>query len=185
MKTRTSTPTRGERLPSAQRGATLFVGLIMLLLLTLHAIAALHTGTTQLRIAGNVQDRRSAEAAAETAIGALISSPVFPDDPAGTASTVRSIDIDGNGSVDFDVALVAQCRSARALPPALIDPLAIDDIGCVGSSALGSSALCMLTQWDVQAVASVAGTSANTGARSEIHQGIAIRMPSSEAVPSC
>jgi hypothetical protein len=179
------TAKRNPRHIQAQRGATLLVGLIILALLTLHAIAALNTGTTQLRIIGNVQDRRAAEAAAETAIGALIAAPAFAGDPAGTATGSRAVDVDGDGRVDFDVVLTARCRTTRPLSAAALDPLLDEDAGCLGSSTLGAGSLCAQTQWDVQAVALSAGANAQTGVRSEIHQGIAIRMPAAAAVASC
>jgi hypothetical protein len=169
----------------AQRGATLFVGLIILALLTLHAIAALHTGTTQLRIVGNVHERRAAESAAETAIGALVATVAFPLDPAGTAVGSQPVDVDGDGRADFDVALTAQCRAARSLSSAALDPLLDEDAGCLGSSTLGAGSLCAQTQWDVQAVSISAGASAKTGVRSEVHQGIAIRMSAGAAAASC
>jgi len=168
-----------------QRGATLLVGLILLALLTLHAIGALHTGTTQLRIIGNVQDRRAAEAAADTAIGALVATPAFAGDPAGTATGSRPVDVDRDGRVDFDVAVTAQCRATRPLSSAALDPLLDDDAACLGSSTLGAGSLCAQTQWDVQAVSISAGTNAQTGVRSEVHQGIAIRMSAGAAAASC
>jgi len=168
-----------------QRGATLFVGLIMLLLLTLHAIATLHTGSTQLRIAGNAQDRRAVEAAADGVLGATIATATFADDPAAAAGGTRSIDVDGDGSADFDVALAAECRAVRPLPPVSIDGAGEDDAACISSASLNGGSLCMQTQWDVQAIAAVASGRPASGARSEIHQGVALRLPSHVALGSC
>ena len=179
------TTTRIRSSAHAQRGATLFVGLIILALLTLHAIGALHTGTTQLRIVGNVQDRRLAEAAAETALGALVASPSFAADPIAAAAGNRLVDVDGDGRADFEVTLTVQCRGTRVLAAAALDPLLDADSACLGSSTLGAGSLCAQTQWDVQAVAAVPSTGPQTGVRSEIHQGIAIRIATSAAAASC
>ena len=56
-----------------QRGATLIVGLIMLIALTLLVVSAIRSGTTNLRIAGNTQIQEEAKAAAQQAIEQYIS----------------------------------------------------------------------------------------------------------------
>ena len=62
---RTNTPTLGK-----QGGAILFVGLILMVVLTLLAFTALRTATMQERMAGNVRDRGIAFQAAESALRA-------------------------------------------------------------------------------------------------------------------
>ena len=168
-----------------QRGAVLIVGLIMLLLLTLHAISAFHTSAAQLRIVGNVQDRRAAEAAANQAIVKAMASADFAINPTRVAAAPAAVDIDGDGTSDFSVTLQPACRAIRALTIASIDAGSEVDFGCVSGTAFGSSALCAVAEWDVQATAAVAAARAQSGANVEVHQGASIRMPMSEAKPSC
>ena len=52
-------------------------------------------------------------------------------------------------------------------------------------AALGPSQLCVGAQWDVQALAVPAAGAAQTGARGEVHQGIAVRMTTSDAATGC
>src|SRR6185503_15141984 len=139
-----------------QRGATLLVGLIMLLLLTLHAIAAFHTSSTQLRIAGNTQDRHAAETAANLAVAQTLGAAEFAADPARAAATPVQVDLDGDGRPDFVVAVAPTCTATRPLPAASIDADAGDDFSCVSGTAFGATSLCVVTQWDVQASATTA-----------------------------
>lgn len=58
----------------AQRGATLVVVLIMLVILTLFAIAAVNLSSANLKVIGNMQARTAAEAAAAFAVEDTLSS---------------------------------------------------------------------------------------------------------------
>ena len=70
--------------PARQRGISLVLGLIMLVLLTLLAISAFQASNVNLRIAGNMQVRQETLAAAQTAIetGAELAGLHRPDDAA-------------------------------------------------------------------------------------------------------
>ena len=59
---------RTNAVPHAQRGVTLVVGLIMLLVLTLFAVSAIRLSSANLRTVGNMQARNEAAAAAQVAI---------------------------------------------------------------------------------------------------------------------
>jgi hypothetical protein len=168
-----------------QRGTSLLVGLIMLLLLTLHAIAAFHTGTTQLRIVGNLQDRHAADAAANQAIASALGTGEFATNPAAVAASPATVDVDGDGVDDFTVTFSPACKAARPLLPSTIDPDLDADFGCVSGAAFGAAPLCALTQWDVQATVTVTGAGPQTGAAVEVHQGATVRMTTSEANASC
>ena len=71
-----------------QRGISLVVGLIMLLLMTLLAISAFQASNVNLRIAGNMQVRQETLAAAQTATEQVLSSPAFID-PATPPAAAR------------------------------------------------------------------------------------------------
>lgn len=57
-----------------QRGATLLVSLIMLVVLTLFAVTGFNLSSVNLRIAGNFQMQKTMEAAAQEAIEQILSS---------------------------------------------------------------------------------------------------------------
>ena len=65
-----------------ERGATLIVSLIMLLLITLLAVSSFTLGKGNLQIVGNMQQRNQAFAAAQGAVAAVISSTQFTATPA-------------------------------------------------------------------------------------------------------
>jgi len=67
--------------PAAQRGATLAVTLVILLLLTLLGVSAMHNTTMEERMAGNSRDREMSFQAAEAALRAgerLLESVTLP-----------------------------------------------------------------------------------------------------------
>lgn len=75
MNTRRSHSLAGAR--SRQRGAALVIGLILLLILTLLAVAGMNTATLELQMAGNEQYQQRAFEAAETAIEQAIETGTY------------------------------------------------------------------------------------------------------------
>ena len=62
-----------------QRGISLVLGMIMLVLLTLLALSAFQASNVNLRIAGNMQVRQEILSATQTAIENVLSTPTFVD----------------------------------------------------------------------------------------------------------
>ena len=172
-------------LRGAQGGAALLVGLIMLALVTIHAVAAFTGGSTMLRIAGNMQGRQEAQAAGNMAVAQVLSSGLFMIDPAGVASNVFSVDINGDGAADFQVTVTPTCKSAKPLLNMDLDPDAPEDFMCVTGTAFGGSSLCSNSAWDLKAISRVAGGTAGAGISTEIHQGAVVRIETSEAGRVC
>ena len=82
----------------AERGATLVVVLIMLVILTLFAISAVNLTSANLKVIGNMQARKAADAAAQYALEQTLSSmsgftsyatPLTVTAPNGIAATVQ------------------------------------------------------------------------------------------------
>lgn len=71
-----------------QRGATLLISLIMLVVLTLFAVAGFNLSSVNLKIAGNYQAQKSMEAVAQQAIEQIISSAAAFDNPGAVAATL-------------------------------------------------------------------------------------------------
>jgi Tfp pilus assembly protein PilV len=86
-----------------QRGATLIVGLIMLVLITVMVTSAFTLSTTNLQSVGNMQFRDQAIAAANKAIEQVLSSP-FTTAP---VAQVIDVDLDNDDRIDYHVALDA------------------------------------------------------------------------------
>lgn len=99
------------RMPSGyrQRGATLIVGLIILLLFTMMISSTFMLSSTNLKAVGNMQSRNEALAAANMAINLMLST-AFTAAPA--ADTVN-VDLNNDGTDDYQVQLAQpQCVQA-------------------------------------------------------------------------
>lgn len=146
-----------------QRGVTLVVGLIFLLVMSLLAVSAIRFSSVNLRIAGNVQVQAEAMAAAEQAIEQVLGSAANFYAPLN-ARTI-DIDVDNNGSSDYRVAVSApECLLMQATP---------------GYSANFSGFAPQDGYWDLRAVA----TDTRSGATVEVHQGVRARVLASAGCP--
>jgi PilX N-terminal len=168
-----------------QHGATLLIGLIMLVLLTLHALAAYTTSTVQLRIAGNMQEKQEAQAAAGLAVGQVLSSTDFIVKAGEVAATPLDIDVNGDGAGDYQVTVTPTCTAAKPLRAADLDPGVPEDFQCMAGTAFQGMPLCVTSHWNLQAIAIPAMGTAATGVTAEINQGAVVRIDSGEARTFC
>ncbi len=157
-----------------QQGATLLIGLIMLVLLTLMAVTSFRLGKSNLQIVGNMQFRNETVRAAEEAVEAAISMPTSV-----SVASAANIDVNADGTPDVAVTITPTLVQAY-----VVDNIALDmpaDAGCsVGQiqnfatvgAATGNS-LCALTLYDLKVEAKEAATNTSV----ELHQGIAVQMP--------
>lgn len=165
-----------------QQGATLFIALIMLVVLTLFAVTAINLSNTNLRIAGNMQARAEVEAAAQQAIEQVISSD-FTTNPIAMSI---DIDINNDGTKDYTATIPTPvCLSSKPLLNSDLDTSIEADLKCLSSSAAPSGPVgpggpkstaqswCYKQQWDVQARV----TDSRTGASVNLHQGVFKRSP--------
>lgn len=103
--------------PKAQCGATLIVGLIMLLLLTLTIGGAFTLSGTNLKSVGNMQMRDEAIAAANIATEQVLSSP-FTNAPSEESINV---DINNDGTADYVVEIATpECISESEIPAVVV-----------------------------------------------------------------
>ena len=131
-----------------QRGATLIVSLIMLVVLTLFAVSAINLSNTNLKIVGNMQAQKMMEMVAQDAIERMLSSPTFY----GLAAAAQTFSISG-----FDVDVDApQCI------------LSVPATGYSATSGISPED----NDWEL--VARV--TDNLTGAAMALHQGLRVRM---------
>ncbi len=158
-----------------QRGVTLVIATIILVLMSLFIIAAINMTSVNFRIMGNEQVRNEAIAAGQQAIEQVVSTN-FPANP--QPQTVN-VDINGDGTTDYTVSVAKPvCQNSVPVKLTQLNIAAAADLPCFGSatSPLGASgnSLCSSTQWDI--AASVVDTN-NNGATATIHQGVGERVP--------
>lgn len=179
-----------------QKGASLVVSLVLLLLLSLMAANAFKNASNSLRIVGNTQSRQESLAAAQKAIEQTISSAAFSTDPEAVAATPVPVDINGDGTNDYTVSLDPKpnCYRSRTIKTRELNPEVPADLACVQSSNLTNSGLdsddavslsgnsmCATMEWDI--AATVNDTASNTDLA--VHQGVSVRVPEAEVDNLC
>jgi len=172
--------------PVRERGATLIVRLIMLLLLSLLAANSFTLAKGNLQIAGNLQQREQDLAAAQQAIELVVSSAQFTQTPGnallnpcgGIANTV-CVDVNGDGVADVNVTVIPTCLEHYVIPDVQLDFSSPDDKGCIMgvnqtfgvAGASNANSACANTVWDTQATA----TDTVSNARYVVDEGSAVR----------
>ena len=159
-----------------QRGATLVIGLIMLVLLTLMAVSSFNLGKSSLQIVGNMQYRSETLRAAEQAVETAISTPT-----ALTVPSNSSVDVNGDGVPDVTVGITPILVQAYVLKNNALNLNDANEVGCslgtaqsfgVAGSATGNS-LCAQVTYDLKAMSTEAATNTSV----ELHQGVALQVP--------
>ena len=180
-----------------QRGATLLVALIMLVVLTLFVVSALNTSKTNLQVVGNMQAKSEALAASQEAMEMVLSTTAFISSPAnavpvpcGAANTVCT-DVNGDGVADYVTTLTPapSCVTVQPIMNANLVLTNSEDLGCssgqqqqfgVAGAATGAS-LCSNSVWEI----TTQTTAVNSGASVKLIQGVGVRVSSDDAAASC
>ena len=144
---------------ASQRGATLIVGLIMIVLITLVVVNAFTLSSGNLKSVGNMQMREEAVAAANEATELVISSAFT----AGPTAQSINVDINKDGTTDYVVA-VAQPSCIKAVVSATAAP---SDVELGASMSAGST---WNTDWDIDSKI----TDAASGAAVRVRQGVRV-----------
>lgn len=188
--------TRRRAVRGYQRGAALFVSLVLLLALLWFVLSASRIGGQGLLIVGNLQAERQATAAAQRAIDQTLSSNAFTKDPAGVAAIPIATDIDGDGHDDLTAQLtpVPKCFRVRPIKTMELDVIKATDRVCLQSSggtgnlfevpntavASGDS-LCAYSEWNIGAKVDDATTRTSV----TVSQGVGIRVEKANANNFC
>ena len=153
----------------SQRGITLFVGLIMLVLITLLVTSAFTLSTTNLKSVGNMQSKNEAIAAANQAIEHVLSSPFF----AVPAPDELDVDINNDGVRDY-VASIATPVCVRA---------SIENVAVKTSGTLPTMSTNNLynTLWNIE----VTVNDAKTGAKTIIQTGTRVVLTQTQKESVC
>jgi Tfp pilus assembly protein PilX len=157
-----------------QRGSSLMVSLIMLVVLTLLVTAAMRSSNTNLRIAGNMQAQAETQAAVQKVIENVISS----DFTAAPAASTTSVDVNNDGVDDYTVSVAAPTCTTTAT-------VRNDDLSDTSTCWTdGYDSLCSREQWDVQATVSDSSNS-HTAAQMVVHQGVIRYIWTSQGHAAC
>ncbi|HEY0680793.1 MAG TPA: hypothetical protein VGD45_00535 [Steroidobacter sp.] len=159
----------------SQRGATLAIGLIMLVLITVLVTSAFNLSTTNLMAVGNMQSRDQAIAGANKAIEQVLSSP-FTDAP---AAQVIEVDIDNDDEPDYEVTF--------SVPACVRDSEIVIAGGAPSSVTLGekfavAGSTFHQTIWDL---AASARDLKGSGASVLVHQGVRVLLTQAEYDAAC
>ncbi len=162
----------------SQQGATLIISLVMLVMVTLLVVGSMSLSLTNLKVAGNMQYRSEALAAANLAMEQLIGTD-FTINPQAQTITV---DISRDGATDYTVNIAKPaCVKIKVLNNS--DLNLPTESACVAGAGMGMGAqsLCADTRWEVIATVQ----DANSGGVVTLHQGVDKRMESTLAQSQC
>jgi Tfp pilus assembly protein PilX len=180
-----------------QRGATLVVGLVMLVLATLIVLASFRLGMANLAIVGNAQNRNEGIASAQQAIEEAISSPllttapssIFPAPCAGPNTQCYDVNGDGRDDVTVTLTPAPTCVKAETIKNSSLDLAQEDDRRCTlgvaqnfGVAGAGTSdSLCSNSVWDIRALAD----DVSTRTTAVVNQGVGVRVRTVDIATSC
>ena len=155
---------------AAQRGATLIIGLILLVLITLIVVSAFTLSSSNLKSVGNMQVREEALAAANQAVEQVISSNFTTS----LAAQTVTVDINKDDTIDYTVAVAAP-TCTRATQASFADP---SDVELGAGMSAGST---WNTDWDLSATV----TDGATGASVRVRQGVRVLLSQSQKAAAC
>ena len=161
--TRSRNPRRAPASGTGQRGATLFVALIMLVVFTLLAVSGVSTSMVSLRVVGNAQSQTEASAAAQLAIERVVDQVTNFQHTSTDLLPEQEIEV-SIGGVSYTVAVTLQCLAAAPMP---------------GYSASFAASAPAESYWDITATASAPSSSAPA----VVHQGLRVTLSPGEVCP--
>ena len=182
--------------PSArapQRGFTLVMTLIFLVIFMLFAISMVSSSMINTKVAANQQYRLEAGAVAQQGIEQVMSQP-FIRVPI-TSTTPVAVDVNGDGVTDFTAQVAPPvCLDSKVIPNAA---LPVGDVCKTPSNPNGNlilpgpassvspppaaPSMCSATQWDIQ---SAIADPNNTAVAVTVHQGASVQVPIGTPCPN-
>lgn len=147
-----------------EKGVVLVVSLILLILITLFAVAAIRSSTTELQIAGNEQIRKKLSATNQTAIEERLNS----------MADFNNLAL-GQSVANFTEQKFCNSGGGKCIAVTVCTPVCLRAVPITGGSLVHTSgANTEMTYWEIQAIA----TDETTNTRVETRQGFRVRMPS-------
>jgi len=158
----------------AQRGATLIVGLIMLVLITLMVTAAFMISTGNLKAVGNMQFRNEAIAAADAATEEVVNSLLIGGSTVAPPEQKIWVDINNDGKNDYLVDISPPtCIRASVAAPGFSSSLSLGQV--MTTQAFWN------TIWDIQADVN----DAQTNAAVRIRKGVRVLLTATQKNAVC
>jgi Tfp pilus assembly protein PilV len=168
----TNTPTAGR-----QQGATLIIGLIMLVLISVIVLNAYNLSSSNLKSVGNMQMRQEAVAAANQAVERLIevsTNAPFTKPRSDLSAQTFAVDINKDGITDYSVVVaVPTCLRALKASSALPSDEELKP-AIIGGSEWN-------TEWDIDATV----TDAASGTSVHVRQGLRVLLADTDKANSC
>jgi len=192
-----------------QRGVTLIISLIMLVLLTIMALTTFNIGKSSLQVVGNAQEQAQVMNAAQTMLNQIVSSPTFAEAPGAVLdnsncppgvtapANSRCVDLYGDTKTVIVVAMAPQpvCLQAAAIPAERLNlnDINSEDWGCTlgegggggggfgVAGALTGDSLCANSMWEINAAAS----DPVTRAQAVVTQGVSMRVSKDAVATAC
>src|SRR2546428_8585052 len=167
----------------AQSGMVLIVTLAMLVVITLFVISMVRLGNTNAVIVGNMQAQKGVEAEAQQAIEMALNKFQFFDDTIQGTTSWASPATDSNRNNEQYVAYSGLWTAytptgATAAPATQSNDIKVYRPQCLFfEPATGYSALSGIAPQDTYWDMSVVAKDDKTGASTEIHQGVQMRLP--------
>jgi hypothetical protein len=172
-----------HRIP--QRGLTLVVSLIMLVVLTLLVVSAIRFGNVSLKITGNAQTETEATAATQQAVDQVLQEIVAADSLSSLEAKTVTV---STGAASYQVKVEKPgCIFSKNVKNTDLNPAKEADQRCFGEGGQADGPVatgglvvtgppvCKEQQWDLQA--SLTSAAANNNANTTIVQGVTLRVP--------
>jgi type II secretory pathway pseudopilin PulG len=168
---------------ASQRGFTLVMTLIFLVIFMLFAISMVSSSMINTKVAANQQYRLEAGTVAQQGIEQVMSQP-FTRVPITSVTSV-AVDVNGDGINDFTAKVAAPvCTGSKPILNQDLDATNPNDLGCMFSGSGQNTGIllpgggavpappCSATQWDIASTV----TDPNTSASVTLHQGVSVRV---------
>jgi Tfp pilus assembly protein PilX len=186
-----------------QKGVTLVLSLIMLVLLTIMALSSFTIGKSSLQIVDNAQQQAQAQNAAQAILDQVVSTPAFVEAPgnvldnsncpAGVTAPANSrcFDLYGDGKTVIVVAMSPQpfCTQVKAIPAASLDLTKEQDQACTVEEkqqfgvdgVVSGASMCSDSMWEINAQA----TEQVSQAKAVVTQGVEMRVSNDAVSTAC
>jgi type II secretory pathway pseudopilin PulG len=187
-----------------QRGITLILSLIMLVLLTIMALSAFHIGKASLQVVDNAQQQEQVQNASQAMLDQVLSSPNFVSDPTNVLdnsncpsdmsapANSRCMDLYGDGKTVVLVQLTPQptCLQVKGIMNSTLNVEDKEDLGCAKSpdpnrfgveGTATDESLCSDSLWEINAKA----TERVSRAEAKITQGVNMRVSNDAVTTAC
>lgn len=153
---------------SGQRGMTLIISMVMLVILTLFVVSGIRIANINLRITANYQWQKEMEALTDSAIEQLVSASTSFDNAAIQAGTAVDQIICANGVVGAP----GSCATGNAQIGTMITPRCMSSKVATGYSKKIDALSPDDNEWLIKATA----TDSVSGAKVTVYRGVTVRM---------